>query len=220
MPRRAVVIVAKQPEPGNVKTRLCPPLSPQEAAALAEAFLRDTINTASNAPECDLVIGYSPQAASDWFSELIPHALLISQGDGDLGERMNRLTEDVFGRGYGQVLLIGADTPHLSAERLEEAFTMLTPNGVVLGPSADGGYYLLGLSKINPTVFENIDWSTEQVLPQTMERADANGLSVTLLPKERDIDTPEDLAWLKDSIHHFPQAAFTTTLLRSLVYSS
>jgi rSAM/selenodomain-associated transferase 1 len=216
MPQRAVIIVTKQPQPGKVKTRLCPPLSPENAAALSEAFLRDTIDTVSRVSECDLIIGYSPLASIDWFRDLIPCVLLIPQGDGNLGERMRRLAGDVFERGYDQVFLIGTDTPHLNAERLEEAFALLTPNGVVLGPSEDGGYYLLGLSKPNPALFENIDWSTDQVFSQTKERAAACRLSVKLLPKERDIDTPKDLAWLKDSIHHFLNAAFTAELLRSL----
>jgi rSAM/selenodomain-associated transferase 1 len=215
MPRRAVVIVAKQPEPGKVKTRLCPHLSPQEAAALAEAFLRDTINTVSRVPDCDLIIGYSPHTASDWFRDLIPPALLIPQGDGDLGERMNRLTEEVFKRGYDQILLIGTDTPHLTSERIEEAFVLLSPDNVIIGPSEDGGYYLIGLSELHPALFENIEWSTDRVFSQTIERAAASGLSVKFLPPERDIDTPADLAWLKDSIQHFPHAEFTAALLHS-----
>ncbi len=196
--RPALVVVAKQPEPGRVKTRLSPPLSPDEAAALAQALLDDTVRACLSVTGADLFLGYaSSSGSSDWFAARFPCAGLLPQGEGDLGARMARLFESVLGA-HAAAVLVGADLPLLTAARIEAALDALTtPGSVVLGPALDGGYYLVGLRRPQPALFAPMAWSTPGVLAETLQRARGAGLSATLLPPERDLDTPSDLEWLE-----------------------
>jgi len=210
--RDAIVIVAKPPEAGRVKTRLCPLLTPEEAAELARAFLDDTIAFARQVSGADVLIGHAGVAT--WFFRAYPGVPLLPQGEGDLGARMARLFGAAFREGYRRVILIGADTPHLGPGRLERAFLALeTPGTVVLGPAEDGGYYLIGLSAPCAALFEGIAWGRDRVLAETLYRADAKGLKTHLLPMERDIDTPDDLAWLSCELARLPAVSATARLL-------
>ena len=191
-----IVIVAKKPEPGRVKTRLCPPLTPPQTARLAEAFLRETVQLARSALQ-DIAIGFSPDDTVNWFETEFPHVTLLPQGTGDLGHRMAHLFVQAFATESEPVILVGADTPQLSPQRLTEAAAELEGDtDLVLGPAADGGYYLVGLKSPTPELFRNIDWGSATVLRQTVERANTLGLQVALLREERDIDEPADLEWI------------------------
>ncbi|HXG24759.1 MAG TPA: TIGR04282 family arsenosugar biosynthesis glycosyltransferase [Chthonomonadales bacterium] len=215
--RRAVVIVTKCPEPGVVKTRLCPPLRPEQAADLAAAFLADTVALAQAVECAEVFLGYAPAHETLWFRAHYPGLPLLPQGEGDLGSRMARLFASAFSQNFAQVILIGTDTPHLAPERIAAAFSVLSiPDSIVLGPAEDGGYYLIGLSGPCPTLFEGIAWSTDTVLRETVARAEKIGRKTCLLPPERDIDTYEDLLWLVWEAARLPPSSATLSALRYL----
>jgi hypothetical protein len=202
MMQTAVVIMAKQPQPGAVKTRLCPPLSPHAAAALYEAFLRDKIAQVGTLKAAHAVIAYTPETAHDFFATLAPQFLLLPQHGNDLGARLANIFAHLFAAGYTGVLAIDSDTPTLPTEYLQQAVerVALPQTDVVLGPSDDGGYYLIGLRTLHPELFEDIPWSTAAVLPETRRRAAAKRLTVTDLPVWFDIDTSADLERLRTTV--------------------
>jgi hypothetical protein len=198
----AVVIMAKQPQPGAVKTRLCPPLSPQAAAGLYQAFLLDKIAQVGRLEAAHPVIAYTPDTAHPFFAAIAPHFLLIPQQGADLGARLANTFAHLFATGYTGVLAIDSDTPTLPTAFLQQAVARLAlpHNDVVLGPSEDGGYYLIGLRALHRELFEDMPWSTAAVIAETKRRAAAKGLTVTDLPTWFDIDTPEELARLRTSL--------------------
>lgn len=190
----AVAVMAKEPRPGNVKTRLCPPLSPREAADLAAAFLLDTLDLVAGTTGVDLFLAYDPPSAREFFAALVPVAVAcVPQGTGDLGGRLSRVSRGLFARGYARVVLLASDTPHLPPGYVDRALSRLGEVDVVLGPCDDGGYSLLGSRIHEPGLFEGIAWSTPAVLDQTIARAERTGMTWELLPPCHDIDTIEDL---------------------------
>jgi rSAM/selenodomain-associated transferase 1 len=202
-PRSAVAIMAKAARQGQVKTRLCPPLSSSQAAALYRCFLLDKIAQVNALPEATPVLSYSPADARAWFERLTPaHFLLVPQLGHDLGARLLSTFERLFRLGYTQVLAVDSDTPTLPIAFLARALESLASaaTDVVLGPTEDGGYYLIGLRQPWPQLFENMPWSTAHVLPETLRRSAAEGLQVTCVESWFDIDTPADLARLVASL--------------------
>ena len=192
-PACAIVVMAKEPEPGKVKTRLCPPLSPGQAADLYEAFFLDTVSLVSGIEHTDVFVAYDPDTARDYFSRIVsPAVKCIPQGRGDLGDRLSRISHQVFLRGYRKVIILASDTPHLPQDGIRSAIARLDEIDVVLGPCDDGGYYLIGLRFRAPTLFAGIPWSTSQVLDRTIQRAQEAGMTWELLLPGYDIDTWED----------------------------
>jgi rSAM/selenodomain-associated transferase 1 len=202
MVQTAVVIMAKQPQPGAVKTRLCPPLSPQAAAALYRAFLLDKIAQVGRLKAASPVIAYTPDTARHYFADIAPQFLLLPQHGDNLGARLVHTFMHLFATGYTGVLAIDSDTPTLPTDFLQQAVARLAlpQYDVVLGPSEDGGYYLIGLRVLHRELFEDMPWSTAAVLPETRRRATIKGLTVTTLPAWFDIDTPEELARLRATL--------------------
>jgi len=203
--RSSIIIVAKQPVPGNVKTRLCPPLTPQEAAGLYSCFLQDTMNKVAKMPIVSkyLALDIEDQKEGQKSGTTSPHYnvstpesfIIISQGTGDLGGRLAYLAGCVF-KESDHVIFIGADSPSLPISYLENALQLLADNDVVIGPSEDGGYYLLGLNGCFTFLFEGVEWSSDRVFAQTLERARSAGLKVNILPAWFDVDTSSDLSRL------------------------
>lgn len=197
--RRGLVIMAKQPIPGAVKTRLCPPLTPEESAAFANAFLRDTVANAQQAECGEVVLAVAP-AEDAWFAGMFPGLARLPQKGEDLGKRLNSVFEAAWRLRYQPCVVMGTDSPDLPPALLHEAFEALrsTPDGsdVILGPAKDGGYTLIGLKWRSPQLFANIAWSTERVLEQTLERAAAASLRVHLLREWQDVDEATDLTAL------------------------
>jgi rSAM/selenodomain-associated transferase 1 len=192
-PACAIVVMAKQPEPGKVKTRLSPPLSPGQAADLYEAFFLDTVSLVSGIEHTVLLVAYDPDTAHDFFSRIVfPAVKCIPQGPGDLGDRLSRISHQVFLQGYRKLIILASDTPHLEQDVIRSAFARLDDTDVVLGPCDDGGYYLIGLRFCAPTLFAGIPWSTSEVLDRTIQRAQEAGMTWELLPPGYDIDTWED----------------------------
>ncbi len=199
----ALAVMTKAPRAGSVKTRLVPPLSPQEAAQLNICFLRDSAAAIANAGGARArgVGVYTPPGAETIYADILPAEFyLIPQRGDDFGVRLAFATEDLFRCGFGSVCLIDSDSPTVSAKAYAKAVEFLSkPNDrVVLGPSDDGGYYLIGMKRSWPELFERIDWSTERVLEQTQERARELNLEVSLLPTGYDVD---DAATLRRLCH-------------------
>jgi len=196
----AVAVMAKAPRVGAVKTRLAPPLSEAEAAALSGCFIRDVADNIIAAAQSTPIHGhvaYSPAGSEMVFRDLLPDTfqLLPPRHDG-LGFSLADAAEDLLAAGYGSVCLVNADSPTLPTSILvEAALTLQTPGDrIVIGPAEDGGYYCIGLKNRHLRLFEDIDWSTERVFGQTLERAHEIGLDAVVLPTWYDVD---DLASLR-----------------------
>jgi uncharacterized protein len=190
-----LAVMAKAPRAGAVKTRLCPPLRPPEAAELARCFLLDAVDRVGTVAGARPVLAYAPAEARGEFESLAPgFALLAQQGD-DLGARQSRLLAEVLALGHEAALVMGTDVPTLPPECLDEAVSLvMAPDvDVVLGPTDDGGYYLVGLRVPCPALFEDMPWSTSAVLSRTLERAQRLGLRVACIPAWFDVDTKADL---------------------------
>jgi len=193
-PECAVAVMAKQPEPGKVKTRLCPPLTPRQAADLSKAFFLDTVSLVFGIEKTDIFVAYDPDTALDFFSCMTPAFVkFVAQGQGDLGARLSGTCRNVFSHGYKKLVILASDTPHLLGDVIRLAFTRLDDTDVVLGPCDDGGYYLIGLRFPAPGLFEGIPWSTSRVLDLTIRSAREAGMTYELLPPCYDIDTWEDV---------------------------
>ena len=190
----ALAIMTKAPQAGQVKTRLVPPLKPDEAAELNRFFLRDTttaIASSAMAKDACGVAVYTPIGSESAYANILPDdfSLLPQRGD-RFGERLYFAALDLFKCGFESVCLIDSDSPTVPQENFAQAVKLLQRPGdrVVLGPCEDGGYYLIGIKKPHKELFERIDWSTERVLAQTRQRAREIGLEVKLLPVGYDVD--------------------------------
>jgi rSAM/selenodomain-associated transferase 1 len=191
-------IFGKQPVPGRVKTRLAAGLGDEAAATVHEAMLFDTLGTWSSGailtPGGRRVLVYAPADAGPWFDACVPEAFALQpQAEGNLGTRMREFFAGEFEDGASRVVVIGSDSPTLDPTLVITAFLCLDGRDVVLGPSTDGGYYLVGARGSVPPIFEGIAWGGPSVLNQTIDRLRDTGLSLAVLPPWYDVDTPE--AW-------------------------
>src|SRR5712692_4151327 len=177
MVQTAVVIMAKVPQAGSVKTRLCPPLAPQTAAALYRAFLVDKIAQVRQLAHAQPTIAYTPEDSRGFFAALAPDFLLIPQQGADLGERLANSFVQCFAMGYTGVMAIDSDTPTLPTEFLQQAVDLLAmpQTDVVIGPTDDGGYYLIGLRALHRELFDNMPWSTAAVALETQNGPQLRG---------------------------------------------
>jgi len=202
----ALVMFAKAPVPGQVKTRLCPPLTPDEAATLHGSFVIDMLERTKIAATklklpIDRYLACAPSSTLVFFQimEERQSVKLIDQVGDDLGARMQQAFATLFGKGYQRVFIVGTDVPSLPLDHYKQALALLDAHDVVLGPALDGGYYLIGLKQPRPELFAKIAWSTDQVLAATQEKAANLGLKTALLPSWRDVDTIDDLQALIDA---------------------
>lgn len=187
--------MAKAPLAGEVKTRLVPPLTAPEAAALNVCFLRDMAENIETVSEEGVVV-YTPTGSEAAFAGVLPEGFkLLAQRGAHLGERLCNATEDLLQQGYGAVCLINSDSPTLPASILLRAVEALARDGdrVVLGAAEDGGYYLIGLKHAHRNLFNEIAWSTSDVFARTTQRAAEIDLPVELLPPWYDVDDAETL---------------------------
>ncbi|MCP9460484.1 MAG: TIGR04282 family arsenosugar biosynthesis glycosyltransferase [Nitrospira sp.] len=202
----ALVVFAKAPIPGQVKTRLCPPLTPDEAATLHGSFVLDTVERTKAVTErftrpVDRFLACAPSLAHPFFKvlEARHHVRLIDQIGEDLGERMAGVFDRLFAHGYRSVVLVGTDVPSLPVEEYRRAFALLESHDIALGPALDGGYYLLGLTRPAPALFTDMPWSTGDVRTITEEKARSLELTIALTAPWRDVDTIDDLTALIDA---------------------
>jgi uncharacterized protein len=191
-PRRALAVIAKEPVAGQVKTRLAPAFGDGWAAELAAAMLADTVSTVRRVA-AEPWLCYAPAGARDRMARHAPGFGLLPQSGGDLGDRLAACMAALLATGASRALIVGADTPHVPAERYEAAFDLLDEADVVLGPARDGGYYLIAATAPDPDLFVGVPMGTSAVLRATLERAAWLGRSVRLLASERDLDRPADL---------------------------
>ena len=212
----ALAVMAKAPRAGKVKTRLAPPLTLEQAAAINVCFLRDTTENISGvaaAGRAAGVISYTPVGDEALFDNLLPadFALIPQRGEG-FGERLLATAEDILACGYGSVCLIDSDSPTVPAAVFEMAVAELERPGdrVVVGPSHDGGYYLIGLKRAHAEVFADINWSTATVFEETVAAAKAAGIEVVVLPLWYDVDDDSSLAILKSELLDGAPPSFTT----------
>jgi len=202
MPTRvnALAVMAKAPIAGTVKTRLVPPLTPAQAAGVYHALLRDQLEHLKALTAADLYVAYAPGHARAVFEDILPPEFCCFPQHGeDLGARMENVFDHLLDQEYENVVLIGSDLAALPLCYLERAFENLsTPlKRVVLGPSRDGGYYLVGMSRRIPEMFRGMTWSHDQVLAKTLTRLSALGVETELLPVWFDVDTVDDLRQLQ-----------------------
>ncbi len=198
--QRVLGIFAKEPLAGGVKTRMSPPLSAVQAADFYRVCLEETV-TRMRGGSFEAVIFYAGDA--EFFNRAFPGTRLIPQGEGGLGERMARALAGLLDHGRRAAMLIGSDSPDLPLALVEDAFAALEKNQLVLAPSIDGGYVLIGESCHHPELFCNIPWSTEQVLPLTRSKAAELGLDYRELGHWEDVD---DLASLQRLIRRSPNS--------------
>jgi rSAM/selenodomain-associated transferase 1 len=202
----ALAVMTKAPQAGRVKTRLTPPLSPEEAAALNTCFLRDTaaaIARTADGKNAQGVAVYTPVGAEAAYAGILPDNFqLVPQRGEAFGERLAAATGDLIRLGFDSLCLIDSDSPTVPKIAFAQALDFLArvEDLVVLGPSDDGGYYLIGLKKLHRRLFEEIDWSTDRVLDQTIEAAREIELAVHLLPTWYDVDDRATLARLCDEL--------------------
>jgi rSAM/selenodomain-associated transferase 1 len=215
---RALIVMAKEPLPGGTKTRLCPPLSDQQAADLYRCFLLDTLELMQRVESVQPVVSYLPDEAVSFFRTLAPPDFeLIPQVGADLGERLDNVLTHFLENGYRQAVVMDSDSPSLPLDYVRHAFRELDDPDVdvVLGPCEDGGYYLIGLKSPRPVLFRGVAMSTSTVMAETLARAEQQGLRVACLPRWYDVDTYEDLVRLIDELSSQPRnvAQHTRTFL-------
>ena len=194
--QKALLIFAKRPLPGKVKTRLVPPLSPEAAADLYRCMLGDVLAMVAGFPDLSLYLFYEDiEGARDYFAGIAPGNMSLPQEGKDLGERMAEAFRVVFAMGHGAAVIIGSDAPDLPPAYIKEAFSRLESgkSRAVFGPCEDGGYYLLGITQLHRALFRDLPWSSGTVLQESLKRAVEAGIEVSLLPMWHDVDTAADL---------------------------
>ncbi|HET6374180.1 MAG TPA: TIGR04282 family arsenosugar biosynthesis glycosyltransferase [Candidatus Polarisedimenticolia bacterium] len=205
MKTHALVIYARPPVLGTVKTRLVPSFSAGEALALYEAMLADAIERLAGGIGGDTTLFVSWASAcrpSEELAGLLRGIVAEIQIGDDLGERMAATIQSRLRSGFARVVLVGADTPNLPLVYVRRAFEALAEADVVLGPAADGGYYLLGCRRLHPRLFQKVPWGTEKVLSITRQRIKDGGISHHELSPWYDVDTPDDVARLWIDLQH------------------
>jgi rSAM/selenodomain-associated transferase 1 len=202
----ALAVMAKAPRPGRVKTRLAPPLTLEQSAAINIAFLKDTtenIQAVAATARCAGAISYTPVGDEALFDGIFPEPFVLvpQRGDG-FGERLLAAAEDIFACGFGAVCLIDSDSPTVPAEAFQQAVNELARPGdrIVLGGSDDGGYYLIGLKKPHPQPFADITWSTATVYEETVLAVRKAGIDLVELPLWYDVDDAATLHVLTNEL--------------------
>ncbi len=197
--KKALIIFVRQPEKGKVKTRIAATLGEDKALAIYIELLKHTQNI-STAATADKFVFYAGHIQEDdlWskpgFTKRLQHDL-------DLGGRMKEAFSVLFEEGYSKIVIIGSDCFELSTEIIEKAFNILDEKEVVIGPASDGGYYLLGMKKLWPFIFENKQWSTENVFKQTSSDLKKENIPYVELITLADIDTEQDWNNYKKAYH-------------------
>jgi len=189
-----LVYFAKAPRAGQVKTRLCPPLTPAEAAGLYRGFLEDILRPVSGARS---LVYCWPETGLQEIRALISEVLEIrAQRGQDLWQRILACQQELLAEGHDRVLIRNTDSPDLPPERLQEALAACAPGKVVLGPDLAGGYYLMAVCEVHRELFADLDEGEDSVLAATIANAERLGLAVVLLPEHADVDRYQDLVGL------------------------
>jgi rSAM/selenodomain-associated transferase 1 len=209
MSRPVVIIMVKAPRAGLVKTRLVPELAETEAASLAACLARDVVRGAARAAAATLLVAYTPSDGRETLEAILPGGVLwFEQRGADLGARLESVAAHAFGLGFAPLIFIGADSPTLPLAFIATAIRRLTAEeaDIVLGPTEDGGYYLIGLRRPEHGLFQDVAWSTPQAYEQTARNAARLGLRLLRLPPWYDVDTASDLMRLRAELSSDPEA--------------
>lgn len=210
-----LIVMAKYPEEGKVKTRLSPFLSASQAAQLAMCFLKDTLKKAEKL-DTNLIVAYSPPESFSLFSRIVGKStILIEQAGDNLGERINNAFKFAFDSNFSPVVMIGTDSPTFPTSENEKALKLLKKGECVFGAAQDGGFYLVGLSKFLPGIFEKVEWSSSRTLVDCLQNARlVLGSEPKFVGDWYDVDKPSDLAKLfgeflmkKESFPNAPHTA-------------
>ncbi len=215
----AYVVFAKEPKPGEVKTRLTPPLTPEQAAAVYEGFVDDVCATVAHASaKTDRRVLAAPGGAGPKLAAVAKrHGFETAAQEGaDLGARMKHALAAELARGAKSVVLVGSDSPTLPAKEVANAAKLAASAGAVIGPAGDGGYWLVACAGKVPDLFDGIPWSTRDVLAATLTRAKATKTRLALLPFWYDVDTVEDLRLLAAHAAHLDAAPRTREAIATL----
>ncbi len=203
--KNILIVFAKAPILGRVKTRLAPPLSYRQSYVLHRAFIKDTLKRITRLKDIKPCLGYYPKGYKHKFKGLLPPGMeLFCQQGKNLGQRMQNALKRYLVQN-GKVVIIGADIPGLPLGYIREAFNQLDEHEVVLGPAADGGYYLVGSKLIPPEIFTEIAWGTDKVYEQTCARLNHSGYKYSNISPWFDVDRPQDLSRLKQLLEQNPQ---------------
>jgi hypothetical protein len=196
--KKALIVMAKRPFPGQTKTRLTPPLTPQQAADLYECFLRDVLDIVQRVPDITPFTAASPPETQPYFAQLAPGFGFVPQIGQNLSQRLHFVMAHLLQDGFEQVAAINSDSPDLPVSYLAQAFTLLDDPtvDVVFGPCEDGGYYLIGWKRPNPHLILDVPMSTDHVLRDSLAIAEEESLRVALLPEWYDVDDTADLTRL------------------------
>lgn len=196
--KRTIIIMAKVPRAGNVKTRLQPYLTPEQSADFAACLLYDTIEKVKSLQN-QLIIAYSPHDEREFFDKFsLGETLFTEQKGSDLGEKMFNAFEFAFSRNIDSAVMIGTDSPTFPGEFIAHAFNDLETFDAELGKTADGGFYLIGLNNLKTEIFENVEWSSEKTFRQTKENILNLDLKLKQMPEWFDVDEPADLEKLRE----------------------
>lgn len=189
--KRCLIIFAKEPQRGRVKTRLEGYLSQTECVGLYKAFVRDSIDVAGRVQCEKKIVAYdSKNARPRYLKRIAPHFLFYKQKGRDLGQRMSNAFQFAKDSGFKKTVIIGTDSPTLPFHFIQEAFQKLSTHDFVIGPSADGGYYLIGGTRDSEGLFTGIRWSSDKVFKETLKRAKRLKKRAALLPQWYDVDNP------------------------------
>lgn len=198
--KNALICFTRVPKPGQTKTRLLPVLKPQQCVELHWAFLNDLADVYQHV-SAHLFVCYVPDPDWESLKSVFPNAGFIPQKGSDLGEKMYRAIRDVTGLGYESVVLTGADLPMMTPDHLSSGFDVLATHDVAIGPTSDGGYYLIGMNQPHRDVFHVEGYGGASVFEDTVSAALNAGLSVGTAMTCDDVDTPEDLRNLAKTVH-------------------
>jgi uncharacterized protein len=202
-----IIVMVKAPIAGFVKTRLTPPLSQSDAASLAQCFLKDIVDSLKRVIPKIMVAFTPPEGRVVLERSLSNQMLWFAQQGNDLGERLNSAVTHARDLGFNPIIVLGADSPTIPVSFIETALLALVrgETDVVLGPTTDGGYYLIGLNRLQPELFQNIPWSSPSTFQQTAHKINQLNLRLLTLPEWYDIDTPADLITLSNEFLSNPQ---------------
>ncbi|MBU1053689.1 MAG: TIGR04282 family arsenosugar biosynthesis glycosyltransferase [Proteobacteria bacterium] len=193
MKKELLVLFAKEPVCGQVKTRLGRDTGMKTASTLYDLMLRHIINNVVSDKDYDTIIYKTSECSKAYFDETAKGMIIKDQPEGNLGHKMQGVFKLGFAQNYEQICIIGTDCPDISHFDIQKTFELLKTCKLVLGPTEDGGYYLIGLSGFYPLLFEDIAWSTESVFSATLKIAESFGIKYKLLSVKTDIDEITDL---------------------------
>jgi len=193
--KNCIIIMAKDPFKSKVKTRLAKSIGEAGARGVYARLLYDTLNKILSPLSNDfrIILSLSTKSSEKYFTEAYPEFFIEIQCPGDIGVRMQQAFKSAFDKGAEKAVLIGTDVPRIDWSTINQAFEKVNDRSIVIGPTTDGGYYLVGMTSPGVNIFNNVSWSSLEVMRQTIKNIEAQGYKSVLLPKLMDIDNDQDL---------------------------